>query len=115
MLLVKILSLKPQNLHLYFLININLWKKTIFLLTDFIYIEKNSAILQKLYYPFPWHLMKETLLLKVESWIFKNAFNYLHGYCSVSYKFNRCFQNVVIKILCLYARTAVRLNIYIAL
>lgn len=53
MLLVKILSLKPQNLHLYFLININLWKKTIFLLTDFIYIEKNSAILQKLYYPFP--------------------------------------------------------------
>lgn len=54
MLLVKILSLKPQNLHLYFLININQWKKkNIFLLTDFIYIEKNSAILQKLYYPFP--------------------------------------------------------------
>lgn len=53
MLLVKILSLKPQNLHLYFLININLWKKNIFLLTDFIYIEKNSAILQKLYSPFP--------------------------------------------------------------
>lgn len=53
MLLVKILSLKPQNLHLYFLININLWKKNIFLLTDFLYIEKKICHFTETVLPIP--------------------------------------------------------------
>lgn len=68
-----------------------------FLPSVFMYIEKKFPKFTETALPLPLTSdERDCYLLKVESRIFKNAFNCLYSHCSVPNKFNRCCENVVI-------------------
>lgn len=67
------------------------------LLCVFMYIENKFPKFTETALPLPLTSdERDCYLLKVESRIFKNAFNCLHSLCNVRNKFNRCCENVVI-------------------
>lgn len=68
-----------------------------YILSVFMYTEKKFRKFTETALPLPLTSdERDSYLLKVESRIFKNAFNCLYSHRSVPNKFNRCCENVVI-------------------
>lgn len=73
------------------------WGEGDYILSVFMYTEKKFHKFTETALPLPLTSdERDSYLLKVESRIFKNAFNCLYSHRSVPNKFNRCCENVVI-------------------